>query len=69
MQKKYFGTVIHGLGKGKDFGFPTVNINLNDNELGIENGVYAVAVTVGRGKRFFTSTHGNNHCINPIINI
>ena len=46
MCKKIFGTVIHGLGKGKDFGFPTVNIKLIDNSLQIAHGVYAVIVTV-----------------------
>jgi riboflavin kinase/FMN adenylyltransferase len=42
----FSGTVVHGLGKGKDFGFPTINIKLNDNSLHIENGVYAVNVII-----------------------
>ena len=46
MHDKIFGTVIHGLGRGKDFGFPTVNIKLIDNSLHIENGVYVVAITI-----------------------
>jgi riboflavin kinase/FMN adenylyltransferase len=46
MPKKYFGTVVHGLGRGKDFGFPTINIKLNDSELDIEKGVYATLVSV-----------------------
>jgi riboflavin kinase/FMN adenylyltransferase len=60
MQKKYFGTVIRGMVKGKVFGCPTVNIKLNDNNLHIKNGVYAVGVTIDRGKRFFAPTmyHG-----------
>ena len=46
MYKKNLGTVIHGLGKGKDLGFPTANIKLNDKELYIDKGVYAVTVTL-----------------------
>jgi riboflavin kinase/FMN adenylyltransferase len=38
--------VVHGLGKGKNFGFPTINIKLNDSDLHIDFGVYAVIVTV-----------------------
>ena len=48
MHQKFFGTVIHGLGRGKDFGFPTVNIKLIDNNLHIDNGVYVVAVIIYR---------------------
>jgi riboflavin kinase/FMN adenylyltransferase len=46
MTKNIFGTVVHGLGKGAQFGFPTVNIELIDKELQIDNGVYAVTVSV-----------------------
>jgi riboflavin kinase/FMN adenylyltransferase len=46
MHHFFFGTVIRGLGKGKDFGFPTANIKLNDSELCIEKGVYAVSVNI-----------------------
>jgi len=46
--KKYVGNVIHGLGKGKDFGFPTVNIKLIDNNLDIESGAYAVQIMIYR---------------------
>jgi len=48
MYEKIFGTVVHGLGRGKDFGFPTVNIKLTNNELHIENGVYVVSITLYR---------------------
>ena len=48
MQEKYFGTVVHGQGKGKNLGFPTINIRLINNELDIENGVYAVRVGICR---------------------
>ena len=47
MHNFFFGRVIHGLGKGTNFGFPTVNIELIDSALHIENGVYAVTVHVG----------------------
>jgi len=48
MYEKIFGTVIHGFGRGKEFGFPTVNIKLIDNDLRIESGVYVVTVFVCR---------------------
>ncbi|MCL2289993.1 MAG: riboflavin kinase [Bacteroidetes bacterium] len=56
MHEKIFGTVVHGLGRGKDFGFPTVNIKLNDSKLHIENGVYIVLITICRGAKFCTPT-------------
>jgi riboflavin kinase/FMN adenylyltransferase len=46
MHEFFFGTVIHGLGNGKDLGFPTVNIKLNDKELCIDKGIYVVVVTI-----------------------
>jgi riboflavin kinase/FMN adenylyltransferase len=46
MQKKYFGTVVKGLGNGKKFGFPTINIKLINNELEIDNGVYATLANI-----------------------
>ena len=46
MQKNYEGFVITGLGKGKEFGFRTINIILINNEINIENGVYATLVTI-----------------------
>jgi len=59
MYKKYFGTVIHGLGRGKEFGFPTINIKLNDNNLYIENGVYVVVVDICRDVACHVSTTYN----------
>jgi riboflavin kinase/FMN adenylyltransferase len=46
MHDFFYGTVIRGRGKGKEFGFPTINIKLNNNELYIENGVYAVVINI-----------------------
>ena len=46
MHDFFFGTVVHGFGKGRDFGFPTANIKLNGSGLYIEKGVYAVVVTL-----------------------
>ena len=46
MQKEFFGTVIHGLGQGKKFGFPTINIKLSDSDLHIDTGVYVSKVTI-----------------------
>jgi len=48
MQEKYFGVVVHGQGKGKDFGFPTINIRLINSILNVENGVYAVRIGICR---------------------
>jgi len=59
MHEKIFGTVVHGLGRGKDFGFPTVNIRLIDNDLHIENGVYVVEVALCRDKACLVSTPYN----------
>lgn len=39
------GEVIHGLQNGRKFGFPTANI-LVENDAHIENGVYAVRVSL-----------------------
>ena len=46
MGENIFGTVVTGLGRGKEFGFPTVNIKLNNSELYIEKGVYVVIITI-----------------------
>ena len=59
MHEKIFGTVIHGLGRGKDFGFPTVNIKLADSKLHIENGVYVVTITLCWGKARLAPTTYN----------
>ena len=59
MQNIFFGTVVHGLGKGKEFGFPTCNIKLNNNDLCIENGVYAVKIDICRDAIHRVSTSYN----------
>src|SRR6202040_3238679 len=41
------GEVIHGDKRGRDLGFPTANIRL-DNNCGLKHGIYAVRV--GRGE-------------------
>ena len=46
MHEKIFGTVVRGLGRGKEFGFPTVNIKLVDNDLHIGNGAYVAVITI-----------------------
>jgi len=46
MQKKYFGIVIHGEGRGRNLGFPTINIELIDSDLDIKNGVYCVRIDI-----------------------
>lgn len=40
------GKVVKGLGNGKKFNFPTLNIELNDEYVEPKNGVYAVNVIV-----------------------
>jgi len=59
MHEKIFGTVIHGLGRGKDFGFPTINIKLIDNKLNVKNGVYVVRGTLCRDEACPVSTPFN----------
>jgi riboflavin kinase/FMN adenylyltransferase len=43
------GAVIHGEKRGRDLGYPTANIRL-DNNCGLKHGIYAVRVGRGRGK-------------------
>jgi riboflavin kinase / FMN adenylyltransferase len=40
------GLVIHGEKRGRDLGYPTANIRL-DNNCGLKHGIYAVRVAVG----------------------
>ncbi len=41
------GTVEHGRGDGKRFGFPTVNTAVEDGRVHLPNGVYLTAVKIG----------------------
>ena len=43
------GEVIHGEKRGRDLGYPTANIRL-DNNCGLKHGIYAVRVGRGQGK-------------------
>ena len=43
------GEVIHGEKRGRDLGYPTANIKL-DNNCGLKHGIYAVRVGRGQGK-------------------
>jgi riboflavin kinase/FMN adenylyltransferase len=43
------GEVIHGEKRGRELGYPTANIRL-DNNCGLRHGIYAVRVGRGRGK-------------------
>src|SRR3954467_4668019 len=43
------GEVIHGEKRGRDLGFPTANIRL-DNSCGLKHGIYAVRAGCGVGK-------------------
>lgn len=43
------GEVIHGDKRGRDLGYPTANIRL-DNNCGLKHGIYAVRVGRGQGK-------------------
>jgi len=54
---RLYGTVTHGIQLGRVIGFPTVNLNLLDNEQLIPaNGVYLSAVNIA-GKRYFGLTN------------
>jgi riboflavin kinase / FMN adenylyltransferase len=43
------GEVVHGEKRGRDLGYPTANIRL-DNNCGLKHGIYAVRVGRGQGK-------------------
>jgi riboflavin kinase / FMN adenylyltransferase len=43
------GEVIHGEKRGRELGYPTANIRL-DNNCGLRHGIYAVRVGLGEGK-------------------
>src|SRR6201985_1591168 len=43
------GEVIHGEKRGRDLGYPTANIRL-DNNCALRHGIYAVRVGLGQGK-------------------
>ncbi|MEG1555711.1 MAG: riboflavin kinase [Bacteroidales bacterium] len=42
----FSGIVVKGLQNGRKFGFPTANLSLHEPHAQIENGVYAVQLTV-----------------------
>ena len=44
------GEVIHGEKRGRDLGFPTANIRLDQN-CGLKHGIYAVRVGIGGDQR------------------
>lgn len=46
----FSGIVIHGLKRGKEFGFPTANILLDQTDATIEPGVYATELTLDNEK-------------------
>lgn len=48
MMEFYCGKVIHGNKKGKGFGFPTVNILLDDYSQLTDSGVFATEITVDK---------------------
>lgn len=47
----YISTVVHGDRRGRKLGFPTANLEIEDNRAMLPNGVYIVRVKVG--KNFF----------------
>ena len=47
----YVSTVVHGDRRGRKLGFPTANLEIEDNRAMLPNGVYIVKVKVG--KNFF----------------
>lgn len=53
---KLTGKIIHGAGRGKALGFPTLNIEGRFSEL--EQGVYAVWVQLGEGRYQGAMNHG-----------
>ena len=47
----FYGTVVHGDGVAKMFGFPTANLALSGKDIGMVDGVYAAISTV-QGESF-----------------
>lgn len=46
------GKVVHGDGRGRSLGFPTVNMHVQP-DLCLRDGVYAGAIRIGRGERIY----------------
>ncbi len=44
---EFSGTVIHGEKIGRTLGYPTANIDISQNDLPLDAGVYAALVSVG----------------------
>jgi riboflavin kinase/FMN adenylyltransferase len=42
----FYGTVVHGDGVAKMFGFPTANLALSDKDMSMSDGVYAAISTL-----------------------
>lgn len=54
------GTVVHGEARGRLLGFPTANIELQDENESLPNGVYAVTVAHGAEQYAGVANIGNN---------
>lgn len=54
------GTVEHGRGDGKRFGFPTVNTAVEDGRVHLPNGVYLTAVKIG--EKLYTGLTNAGEC-------
>jgi riboflavin kinase/FMN adenylyltransferase len=50
IMKFFTGIVIHGEKRGKEFGFPTANIQLDQSDTTIEPGVYATELILDNEK-------------------
>ncbi len=55
MMYEFFGKVVSGKGRGKNLGFPTINLNLPEN-LSLDYGVYATRVVL-KGKSYNAAMH------------
>lgn len=55
MNKIIKGKVVHGHGRGKVLGIPTINLNVKEN-VDIENGVYISSIMID-GKKYFGVTN------------
>lgn len=60
------GKIEHGKGRGRELGFPTANVALPDEKIGIPDGVYATMVFDGSKWYIGAANFGNNPTFSDI---
>lgn len=66
LTRPYFikGKVVHGKARGKKLGFPTANIEINENYLIAKDGVYTTIIEFGQKKYLSMTSIGFNPTFN-----